>query len=309
MRTGYIIFCFTIILAAATCTPRHEEVFSSVNMVWNRHTPAAIVFHMYATSGGMAQTQKLEIKFQSPNSDEEMLESLTAEEIETALLTEAQALILLNANPTWRVIADLGPTTPLAVLSREPDSWHERNEWVNFAGLSGQVHLAYWMTENKIDFSAITIHEALPLSSPAGNTGATLLQLTYTPLDRQSATQSGLQTVATIPQRLLLLGHADYIKSHPRGIERILLAWDKSLQHFRDHEADPLPNLAERMHTDVDYLRKLLEDFPLPSASETAAACARHFPADVHRTLEELAKAGKERGLLRRSFNLREAIP
>ncbi|HPQ69651.1 MAG TPA: hypothetical protein PKW95_11025 [bacterium] len=309
MRVRHILFCLLLIVATAACTQRREEIFSNVNMVWNRHTPAAVIFHMHATSGGMAQTQKLEIKFRTPKSDEEMLESLTAEEIDTALLTEAQALILLNANPTWRIIADLGPTTPLAILSRETDSWRERREWVNFAGLAGQVLLAYWMTQNNIDFSALTMHEALPLSSPAGNTGATLLQLACTPLDRQSATQAALQTVAAIPQRLLLLGKAEYIKNHPQGVERILLAWDKSLQHFRDHAADPLPNLADQMHTDVDYLRKLLEDYPLPSASETAAACARHFPADVHRTLEEMAKAGKERGLLRRSFNPREAIP
>ncbi|HPM75743.1 MAG TPA: hypothetical protein PK961_01540 [bacterium] len=305
MRVRHILFCLAVVLATATCTPR-QEVFSTVTMVWNRHTPAAIVFYTYAAGGDMAQTQKLEIKFHPSKSDEELLDSVAVEEIDVALLTAAQALLLLNAEPTWRIIADLGPTTPLAILSREAETWRERREWVNFADQGGRLQLASWTVENQIDFSTLTIHEALPLTNPAGNTGATLVQLAYTPLSRPTLAHDDLHTVAALPQRLLLLGKTEYIKRHPQGVRRLLEVWKISLQKFREQANDPLPNLAEQMNTDVDYLRKLLEEHPLPSGSITDA---RKVPTDFVRLLEKLTQAGKERGLLRRSFNPRAAIP
>jgi hypothetical protein len=144
-------------------------------MVWNRHTPAATFFYTYAAGGDMAQTQKLEIKFHPSKSDEELLDSVTVEEIDVALLTAAQALLLLNADPTWR-------SSPISDRPRRwPSSAARRKRGANDASGSispiwGDVCSLLLDGGEPDRLFQLTIHEALPLTNPAGNTGATLVQ-------------------------------------------------------------------------------------------------------------------------------------
>ena len=303
-------FVLLVAIAALTLTACGEKKATTftLRLIGNRTCPLAAALDVVCANSDLAAQHQLHLPVQLTQDFESIQRIVAANDADAALVPAAQAVILLSANPDWRLRADLGPTRRvfLIALSSAPQL---PRDLINFAGEEGLIALEYWRrTQPGVELKSIVAHKPPPNYRPQFLPPGDILFTTSEPLNVTLVTRPDLRMVIGLEEHLLLLVNRRYARQHGELVDALLSVLCATPMSALRKNTIFLERIADLLGATVAWTQTQLAGLSLNGSDEAACRKSVELSAGEKQNLEALVAAGMQAGVIRRAFSLGDAI-
>jgi hypothetical protein len=303
----FVLLVAVFALTSTACGEKKAKTFT-LRLIGNRTCPLAVALDVVCANSDLAAQHRLHLPIQITRDFELIQRIVAASEADAALVPAAQAVMLLSANPDWRLRADFGPTRRvlLIALGAAPES---PRELINFADEEGLIALEYWRrTQSGVALKNVVAHKPpsnyRPQFLPPGN----MLLMTAEPLEETFAARPDLRTVIGLDEHLLLLVNRSYARQHEELVDALLSVLCETPMSALRRNTIFLERIADSLGATVSWTQTQLAGLSLNGSAEAGCRKSVDLSASEKQNLEALVAAGVQAGVIRRAFSLGGAI-
>lgn len=285
------------------CEEKQENAppFFEVRAAYKANSPLVQAFFLEADGSDLAPRNGIYLANQTTNRFTRLSEWISNNQVDVAVVTSAEAILLLATNPDWRIAAEVGPAQRILLLVPEKEK-DPPYGMVNFAGNMGRLALSYWQQQEGFDPSTLRKIRDAPESISLGHFRAEDARLVIIePEDRKIKWRDRLQAKHALPQRLFILVQRTYAEKHPMLVQGFINAWSEVGAKIKRH--DEL--LFSRTSNRTGLLpAELAQHFDQRLAVRPAKKWKNNERDESLTQLSDLIEAGKKAELVRSEFSL-----
>lgn len=297
-----MVFLALLFEMACNRTPRTF----TINVVADRHCALTAALEVVNTQSDQASVHGVFLHLRATRVFEEIEQAVATNAADAALVPGSQAVLLLGANPDWRLYGDLGPTRRLVALAAKGSI---PTAGINFAGRDGHLVWELWGdTVRRVAGKPLRLNDPPPHIKPQYLTAASNLLVIPEPLSPDLVARTNLSEYAALEEHLFLLVRRSYVLQHKKLLAGFLqLLCNLPLQSIGDR--DPfLGRIADTLLADPAWARSQMIKIKLNGANAAACRDSMAVSDETRKGLLSLVEAGKRAKLIRQGFMLGPAI-